>query len=76
MSNNPSVVVLPDGTALPSSNSSDLAKDRIADLGGTVRGVRETIAHSRPDSPWSILMIHVLPIFAGSPLKSSIEELK
>lgn len=44
--------------------------------GGGVRSVKETLAHSSPSSPWSLLTIHALPVFAGSALKSSIEDLK
>lgn len=64
------VVVLPDGTALSRST----AEGEMIRTDG--RSVKETLAHSSPSSPWSLLTIHVLPIFAGSPLKSSIEDLK
>ncbi|TXT05389.1 uncharacterized protein COLE_06709 [Cutaneotrichosporon oleaginosum] len=33
------------------------------------------MAHSSPSSPWSLLTVHVLPLFAGSPLKTAIEDL-
>ncbi|TXT08858.1 hypothetical protein VHUM_02986 [Vanrija humicola] len=35
----------------------------------------QTILHSSPNSPWSLLTVHVLPVFAGSPLKTAIEDL-
>lgn len=65
-----SMILLPDGTALPVGNGVSDAEG----VGG--RSVTETVAHSSPNSPWSLLTIHVLPLFAGSPLKTAIEDLK
>ncbi|ORY29683.1 HbrB-like-domain-containing protein [Naematelia encephala] len=62
------LVVLPDGTALPTEH------DRITTEGGG-RSVHETLVHSSPSSPWSLLTVHVLPLFAGGPLKTPIEDL-
>ncbi|BEI87489.1 uncharacterized protein CcaverHIS019_0102070 [Cutaneotrichosporon cavernicola] len=58
------VLLLPDGTTLPTGEP-----------GGQPE--REPIAsgpHSS-SSPWSLLTVHVLPLFAGSPLKTAIEDL-
>ncbi|GMK59505.1 hypothetical protein CspeluHIS016_0801110 [Cutaneotrichosporon spelunceum] len=58
------VLLLPDGTTLPTGEP-----------GG--RPEREPVAsgaHST-SSPWSLLTVHVLPLFAGSPLKAAIEDL-
>lgn len=63
-------VMLPDGTSLSTLN----AEGEMSRADG--RSMKETIWHSSPNSPWSLVTIHVLPIFAGSPLKSSIEDLK
>ncbi|EIW68425.1 hypothetical protein TREMEDRAFT_19618, partial [Tremella mesenterica DSM 1558] len=30
---------------------------------------------SSPNSPWSLLTVHALPLFAGGPLKTPIEDL-
>ncbi|KAL1405804.1 hypothetical protein Q8F55_007481 [Vanrija albida] len=63
------VIVLPDGTSLPTG----------ADGGRPERdnhpNMLQTILHSSPNSPWSLLTVHVLPVFAGSPLKTAIEDL-
>jgi hypothetical protein len=66
-----SVVVLPDGTTLSAQEGGERAEQ----VGGG-RSMAETMAHSSPSSPWSLLTIHVLPLFAGSPLKTPIEDLK
>jgi hypothetical protein len=63
-------VMLPDGTSLSTVAAEGDAR-RV-----TGRGVKETMVYSSPNSPWSLLTIHVLPIFAGSPLKSPMEDLK
>ncbi|KAK8845627.1 hypothetical protein IAR55_006343 [Kwoniella newhampshirensis] len=34
-----------------------------------------TVAHSSPSSPWSLLTVHVLPLFAGGALKTPVEDL-
>ncbi len=68
------VVVLPDGTALPTSNG-----DHGRGGGETLAAgwsVHETLVHSSASSPWSLLTVHVLPLFAGGPLKTPIEDLK
>ncbi|ORX38306.1 HbrB-like-domain-containing protein [Kockovaella imperatae] len=56
-------IVLPDGTTL----------SRDAERPG--RNMADAIAHSSPSSPWSVLTVHVLPLFAGGPLKTPIEDL-
>jgi len=67
-----SVVVLPDGTVLPTASNE---RERPHEV-GSGRSVQETLAHSSPSSPWSILTVHVLPLFAGGPLRTPIEDLK
>jgi hypothetical protein len=72
------IVVLPDGTALATSGGDhhDRHTDR-GDIGiGLGRSIIETMAHSSPSSPWSLLTVHVLPLFAGGALKTPIEDLK
>lgn len=61
------VLVLPDGTKLANVEGARPDRDPHA--------VHQTIAHSGPNSPWSLLTVHVLPVFAGSPLKTPIEDL-
>ena len=65
------LVVLPNGTALHTSNGEHERPPL-----ETGRSVIETLAHSSPSSPWSLLTVHVLPLFAGGPLKTPIEDLK
>lgn len=45
-------------------------------IGGMGRTLMETMAHSSPNSPWSLMTVHVLPLFAGGHLKTPIEDLK
>jgi hypothetical protein len=71
-----SVVILPDGTALPTAPSDSQRSSERAHEAGVGRSVQETLAHSSPSSPWSLLTVHVLPLFAGGPLKTPIEDLK
>ncbi|WWD22581.1 hypothetical protein CI109_107074 [Kwoniella shandongensis] len=75
------VVVFPDGTplsdhALTHSHSS-LGGHGHEPLSIHTGRVAEsmTMAHSSPSSPWSLLTVHVLPLFAGSALKTPIEDL-
>lgn len=65
-SSSASVLILPDGTKL--TTNSDRPPDREAMSG--------MMAYSSPNSPWSLITVHVLPLFAGSPLKTPIEDLK
>lgn len=67
------LVVLPNGTALPTSREHDRGGSEPAGVG---RSVHETLVHSSASSPWSLLTVHVLPLFAGEPLKTPIEDLK
>lgn len=62
-----SVIVLPDGTVLSSAGTGSNAEGRT---------IAETMAHSSANSPWNVLIMHVLPIFGGSSVHTSIEELK
>jgi hypothetical protein len=55
------ILVLPDGTKLPNVDG--------------VHQVSSQASHTGPNSPWSLLTVHVLPLFAGSPLKTPIEDL-
>lgn len=41
-----------------------------------VTGVESHTHPSHPSSPWSVLSLHVLPLFNGTPLAQSIEDLK
>lgn len=68
------VVVLPDGTALPTSSGEHNRGGN--EPAGPGRNVHETLLHSSASSPWSLLTVHVLPLFAGGPLKTPIEDLK
>ena len=61
------VIVLPDGTVLSSAGTGST---------GEGRTVAETMAHSSAGSPWNVLVLHVLPLFGGGEIKSSIEDLK
>ena len=63
-----SVVVLPNGTTLSTGTNQPTKSDG--------RHVMDAIHHSSPNSPWSLLTVHVLPLFAGGPLKTPIEDLK
>lgn len=40
------------------------------------RSIRGALEHSSPNSPWSQLTVHALPVFAGSVVKTSMENLK
>lgn len=62
-----SVVVLPNGTTLSTGTNQPTKSDG--------RHVMDAIHHSSPNSPWSLLTVHVLPLFAGGPLKTPIEDL-
>lgn len=62
-----SVIVLPDGTVLSSAGTGSNAEGKT---------VAETMAHSSANSPWNVLIVHVLPVFGGGPVHTSIEELK
>lgn len=57
------MLVLPDGTKLPVSDGRD------------TNTMHQALSHSSPNSPWSLLTVHVLPVFAGSPLKTPLEDL-
>ncbi|WWC90579.1 uncharacterized protein L201_005515 [Kwoniella dendrophila CBS 6074] len=63
------IVVYPDGT--PITDHHDSHHHGIA---GKV-AEHMTMAHSSPNSPWSLLTVHVLPLFAGSALKTPLEDL-
>ena len=75
-SSSSAVVVLPDGTTLSTNNNDHRDRSTGDGSAGIGRSVIETMAHSNPSSPWSLLTVHVLPLFAGSPLKTPIEDLK
>lgn len=62
-----SVIVLPDGTILSSAGTGSNPEGRT---------IAETVAHSSANSPWNVLIMHVLPVFGGGPVHTSIEELK
>ncbi|WVW85399.1 hypothetical protein I302_107437 [Kwoniella bestiolae CBS 10118] len=62
------IVVYPDGTPLTDHQHSH------HDLSGRI-AESMTMAHSSPSSPWSLLTVHVLPLFAGSALKTPLEDL-
>lgn len=62
-----SVIILPDGTVLSSAGTGSNAEGRT---------VAETMAHSSANSPWNVLIMHVLPVFGGGSVHTSIEELK
>ncbi|WVF67468.1 hypothetical protein IAT40_002224 [Kwoniella sp. CBS 6097] len=64
------VVVFPDGTLLSDHAYSSHAHDSSGKIAEHM-----TLAHSSPSSPWSLLTVHVLPLFAGSALKTPIEDL-
>lgn len=71
------IVVLPNGTALSTNTEDRHGRPERHDLSvGVGRSIIETMAHSSPSSPWSLLTVHVLPLFAGSALKTPIEDLK
>lgn len=40
------------------------------------RSIRGALEHSSPNSPWSQLTVHALPVFTGSTVKTSMENLK
>ncbi|WVQ95153.1 hypothetical protein IAU59_002247 [Kwoniella sp. CBS 9459] len=69
-SQNQGVVVFPDGTLLSDHAYSSHAHDSSGKIAEYM-----TLAHSSPSSPWSLLTVHVLPLFAGSALKTAIEDL-
>ena len=62
-----SVIVLPDGTVLSSAGTGSNPEGRT---------VFETMALTSGNSPWNVLIVHVLPVFGGGPVHTSIEELK
>ncbi|WVQ68467.1 uncharacterized protein L199_006675 [Kwoniella botswanensis] len=62
------IVVYPDGTPLTDHQHHQY------DLSGRL-AESMTMAHSSPSSPWSLLTVHVLPLFAGSALKTPLEDL-
>lgn len=61
-------ILLPDGSVL----STDMTTVRAPGLGTRVL---ETLVHSSANSPWSVLTVHVLPLFAGTSLKTPLEDL-
>ncbi|WVN86182.1 uncharacterized protein L203_101343 [Cryptococcus depauperatus CBS 7841] len=69
-SSSSALVVFPDGT--PLSDHSVSGHEQWA--GKTAENL--TVQHTSPSSPWSLLTVHVLPLFAGSALKTPIEDLK
>ncbi|OCF40125.1 hypothetical protein I317_06076 [Kwoniella heveanensis CBS 569] len=69
-STNQGVVVFPDGTLLSDHAYHSHAHDSSGKIAENM-----TLAHSSPSSPWSLLTVHVLPLFAGSALKTPIEDL-
>jgi len=67
-SNQPgAVIVLPDGTVLSSAGTGSTGENQ---------RVAETMAHSSANSPWNVLLMHVLPLFGGAEVKTPVEELK
>ena len=68
------VVVLPNGTTLPTSTHEQPRGSHESNSIG--RSVHETLVHSSASSPWSVLTVHSLPLFAGGPLRTPIEDLK
>ncbi|WVQ79584.1 hypothetical protein IAT38_001684 [Cryptococcus sp. DSM 104549] len=67
------VVVFPDGTPLADHAHSHGGSGHEPPVGRVAETM--TMAHSSPSSPWSLLTVHVLPLFAGSALKTPIEDL-
>ncbi|WWC63521.1 uncharacterized protein I303_106124 [Kwoniella dejecticola CBS 10117] len=65
------IVVYPDGTPLADHQNNHHHQN---DLSGRI-AESMTVAHTSPSSPWSLLTVHVLPLFAGSALKTPIEDL-
>jgi hypothetical protein len=61
------VLVLPDGTVLSSAGTGSTGENQ---------RVAETMAHSSANSPWNVLLMHVLPLFGGAEVKTPVEELK
>lgn len=66
------VLVLPDGTTLATGDNGGRPERDPAPS----TSMMHAVAHSSPNSPWSLLTVHVLPVFAGSPLRTPIEDLK
>lgn len=66
------VLVLPDGTTLATGDAGGRPERDPAPS----TSMMHAVAHSSPNSPWSLLTVHVLPVFAGSPLRTPIEDLK
>ncbi|ODO11090.1 hypothetical protein I350_01692 [Cryptococcus amylolentus CBS 6273] len=81
------MVVFPDGTPLsdhaqyPTTTSllsgtgahgHDLG---VLGMGGGGKAESLAMAHTDPNGPWSLLTVHVLPLFAGSAMKTPIEDL-
>ncbi|WVQ72042.1 hypothetical protein IAR50_001586 [Cryptococcus sp. DSM 104548] len=44
-------------------------------MGGGGKAESLAMAHTDPSGPWSLLTVHVLPLFAGSAMKTPIEDL-
>ncbi|WWC71360.1 uncharacterized protein I206_105315 [Kwoniella pini CBS 10737] len=65
------IVIYPDGTPLADHHNNHHHQN---DLSGRI-AESMTVAHTSPSSPWSLLTVHVLPLFAGSALKTPIEDL-
>ncbi|EJT50474.1 hypothetical protein A1Q1_00215 [Trichosporon asahii var. asahii CBS 2479] len=65
------VLVLPDGTTLATGDNGGRPERDPAPS----TSMMHAVAHSSPNSPWSLLTVHVLPVFAGSPLRTPIEDL-
>ncbi|WRT68628.1 uncharacterized protein IL334_005606 [Kwoniella shivajii] len=68
------IVVYPDGTPLTEHNSNYYLHHHHHDPVGRI-AESMAMAHSSPNSPWSLLTVHVLPLFAGSALKTPLEDL-
>lgn len=68
------LVVFPDGTPLADHSQSHGITGHEPLMGRVAENM--TLAHTSPSSPWSLLTVHVLPLFAGSALKTPLEDLK
>ncbi|OWZ77192.1 hypothetical protein C366_04738 [Cryptococcus neoformans Tu401-1] len=67
------LVVFPDGTPLTDHAQSHGITGHEPLMGRVAENM--TMAHTSPSSPWSLLTVHVLPLFAGSALKTPLEDL-
>ncbi|KIR54713.1 hypothetical protein I315_02594 [Cryptococcus gattii Ru294] len=67
------LVVFPDGTPLADHSQSHGITGHEPLMGRVAENM--TLAHTSPSSPWSLLTVHVLPLFAGSALKTPLEDL-